>query len=262
MTSKIKIKNVILSGAGKGGTGKSTMSVLIALRLKELGYNVGLFDADVFGPSLPIITGTTTKLEGNPEVGVIPSKTSDGIPLLSIDLFLNETKTAILWKGNKVANYIKTIYDDINWGDKDIDFLVIDLSPGSSESVQTIISVIRESEAKSGILFISEPQKVSLHDILKSVSMAKKLQIPIIGIVENMTSFVCPNCNTEHLLFGSGNVERVCKEENIQYIKGPKLIPEISKVSDISLNIKTVPEEVKPYIAEITSKVLKFYMEK
>lgn len=262
MTKKAKIKNAILLGSAKGGTGKSTMSVLAALRLKELGYNVGLFDADIFGPSIPFITGTTKKLEGDPEQGVIPPRTIDDIPVLSIDSFLDNTKTAILWKGNKVTNYIKSIYSDINWGNNDIDYLVIDIPPGSGESAQSIISVVQEERVKSGIIFVSTPQDVAIHDILKSVSMAKRLQMPIIGIVENMSSFICDDCKKEHFIFGKGKVEKMSREEKIQYLGRIPLTPDISTVSDISLNIKTVPEEVKPYIAEITSKVLKFYTEK
>ncbi len=262
MTKKVKIKNAILIGSGKGGVGKSTVSVLIALHLKELKYNVGIFDADIFGPSIPFITGTTKKLEGDPDKGVIPPRTVDDIPVLSIDSFLDNTKTAILWKGSKVTNYIKTIYGDINWGTRDIDFLVADIPPGLGESVQSIISVVREEGVKSGIIFVSTPQEVAIHDILKSISMAKRLQMPIIGIIENMSSFICDDCKKEHFLFGRGKVEKMSKEEKIPYLGRIPLTSEISTISDISLNLKTIPEEVKPYISEITSKVLKFYTEK
>lgn len=262
MTTKTKIKAVISVGSGKGGCGKSTLSVLISLCLKELGYNIGIADVDISGPSVPMIMGIKAHLEGNPDEGIIPSKTIDGIPVLSIDLFLNDRKTAILWKGEKKSNYIRDTLNDTNWGEKPIDYLIVDLPPGNSNEPQAIISYVQEHKIKAGIIFVSTPQEVAIHDILKSVSMARKLQMPIIGIVENMSSFLCNDCKKEHFLFGKDKVEKMSKEEKIQYLGRIPLTPDISTASDISLNINTVPEEVKPYIAEITSKVLKFYTEK
>lgn len=256
-----KVKNAIIVHSGKGGVGKSTVSVSISLRLKELGYNIGIADVDVSGPSIPMIMGIDTQLSGNPDEGIIPSKTIDGIPVISIDLFLNNRKTAILWKGEKKSNYIRDTLNDINWGINDIDFLVLDCPPGNSNEPQEVISYVQEKKIPAGIVFVSTPQEVAIHDILKSISMTKRFKFPVIGIVENMSSFICDNCKKEHFLFGKGKVEKMSKEEDIQYLGRIPLTPEISKVSDISLNLKTIPGEVKPYIDEITSKVLKFYTE-
>lgn len=255
---KSKIHNAIFCGSGKGGTSKSTTSVLIALELKKRGYKVALIDSDICGPSLPKITGTKTHLKGNPEQGIIPPTTIDGIPLLSIELLMNDKKTPVLWRGDKIHNYIKGTLENVNFG-MDIDYMVVDLPPGDSEGVQSPIEFVKENNIQSGIVFISTPQEVSLNDTEKAINAARKLEIPIIGLIESMNLFTCPICKTEHKIFGEGAVKKTCELEHIQYLGNIPLVTELSIVSDKSLNLSTIPEQIKPYIEKITQNILKFY---
>lgn len=255
---KSKVSKVILCGAAKGGTSKSTTSVLVALELKKKGYNVVLMDSDICGPSLPKITGTTASLQGNPKEGIIPPKTVDGIPLLSIESFMNDKTTPVLWKGDRINNYILGVLNDVNFGEI-VDYMVIDLPPGSSDAVQSPIEFVKSNKIQSGIVFVSTPQEVSMNDVEKAISAAIQLEIPIIGIVESMSVFKCPVCKTEHKLFGEGAVTRTCQSRKIRYLGNIPFSMELCKVSDTSLNIKTVPSEIRPYIELITKNILSFF---
>lgn len=253
------ISNIILIGSGKGGVNKSTTATLLSLELKKRGYKVALADEDISGPSLPKITGTHKPLSGGPKEGIVPPLTVDGIPLLSIELLMNLKSTAILWKGDRIQNFIKNTLENVNFGE--VDYLVIDLPPGFGDAVQAPIEFAKEHKIKSGMVFVSTPQEVSMNDIVKSITAARKLNIPIIGIIESMSSFKCPNCKTEHKIFGEGVVSRISKEQDIKYLGNVPLIPDISKACDTSLNLSTIPNEAKPYISAITNNILKFYGE-
>lgn len=250
------IKNAILVGTGKGGVGKSTFSILLALELLSKGNSVGLIDCDVSGPSIPKILGLKNKIEGNPIRGIIPPETEDGLKIFSIELFMNDKKTCVLWEGDRVHEYITKSMEDINWG-KELDYLIADLPPGSGSSPQAIIEFLNEKEINTGLVLVTTPQDVAMNDILKSISMADKLEVPVLGIIENMSMFICPKCKEIHHLFGEGKVSATCIKEGIDYFGYIPLIPELSIVSDISLNLKTIPEEIKPYITVITQNIIK-----
>lgn len=250
---------MIMVGTAKGGTGKSTVASLTALNLKERGYSVCVADMDISGPSIPKIMGVCMNMDGDPRYGIIPSVTTDGIPVISIDLLLNNKNTAILWKGDKKSDYIKSVLRDANWGSKPIDFMIVDLPPGNSNEPQAVIEFAKENKIPHGIVFVSTPQDVAVHDILKSVNMARKLKVPIIGIVENMSSFICGVCNTEHRIFGNGNVTTTCTSEKLPYLGRIPLVTELSVTSDKCLSLKTMPIIIKEHVKPITQSILKAY---
>lgn len=252
-----KVSKAILIGSGKGGVAKTTTAVLVALELKRKDYNVVLVDSDIYGASLPKITGTTASLKGNPKEGIIPPLTIDGIPLLSIESFMNDKKTPVLWKDDRVSNYITGVLNDVNFGEDSVDYMVIDLPPGTGNTVQSPIDFVKSNNIQSGIVFVSTPQEVSMNDIEKAINAAIQLEIPIIGIVESMSIFKCPVCKTEHKLFGEGAVSRTCQQRKINYLGNIPFSMELGKVSDKSLNLKTIPHEIKPYITIITKNILK-----
>lgn len=257
---RTRIHNAILVGTGKGGVGKSSFSALLALELLSKGNKVGLIDCDVSGPSIPKILGLKNKIEGDPARGIIPPTTEDGIKVFSTELFMNNKKTCVLWDGDRVHEYITKSMEDINWG-KELDYLVADLPPGSGSSPQAIIKFLNDNKIKTGLVLVTTPQDVAMNDIIKSISMADKLEIPILGIIENMSVFVCPNCKEIHHLFGKDKVSATCIKEEVDYLGYIPLIPELSKVSDTSLNLKTTPQEIKPYIKVITMNILKSFGE-
>ena len=250
---KNKIKKCILVGAGKGGTGKSTISVLIAIYLKSLGYNVGIYDCDISGPSIPKLTGISSCLRAK-NTGIQPELTEDNIPVVSIELFLNKKSTAIMWHGEKKEDYIITSLRDTDWN---LEYLIVDLPPGNSEEVQSVIEYVQDCNIQSGIMFVSTPQEISLHDIAKSVSMVRRLDMPVLGIIENFGTFICDNCKKEHKIFGSGKVRKFCDYNNIHYLGSVPVIPELSKMSDNHLSLSTVPEDIKPVIKSITDHIIK-----
>ena len=253
---RTKIHNAILVGTGKGGVGKSSFSILLALELLSEGNKVGLIDCDISGPSIPKILGLKNKIEGDPKRGIIPPTTIDGLKVFSTELFMNDKKTCVLWNGDRIHEYITKSMEDINWG-TELDYLIADLPPGSGSSPQAIIEFLKENRINTGLVLITTPQDVAMNDILKSISMADKLEIPVLGIVENMSVFICPKCKEIHHLFGKGKVSVTCIKENLSYLGYIPLIPELSIVSDTSLNLKTVPDEIKPYISIITINILK-----
>jgi len=256
---KSKVSKAILCGAAKGGTSKSTTSVLVALELKKKGYNVVLMDSDIYGSSLPKITGTTASLKGNPKEGIIPPVTIDGIPLLSIESFMNDKTTPVLWKGDRINNYILGVLNDVNFGKNIVDYMVIDLSPGTGVAVQSPMEFVKSNNIESGIVFVSTPQEVSMNDVEKAISAAIQLEMPIIGIVESMNVFKCPVCKTDHKIFGEGAVNRTCLSRKIPYLGSIPFSMELCKVSDTSLNLKTIPIEIKPYVSLITKNILNFF---
>ncbi len=255
---KSTVSKAILIGSGKGGVSKSTTSVLVALELKKKGYSVVLVDSDLYGPSLPKITGTTASLQGNPKEGILPPKTVDGIPLLSIESFMNDKTTPVLWKGNRINNYILGVLNDVYFGEA-VDYMVIDLPPGTGDVVQSPIEFVKSNNIKSGIVFVSTPQEVSMNDVEKAISAAIQLEMPIIGIVESMNVFKCPICKTDHKIFGEGAVNKTCQTRKIRYLGNIPFNMDLCKVSDKSLNIETVPIEVRLYIELITKNILSFF---
>ena len=255
---KSKVSKAILCGAGKGGVAKTSVAVLVSLELKKKGYNVVLVDSDLYGPSLPKITGTTASLKGNPKEGIIPPKTIDGIPLLSIESFMDDKTTPVLWKGDRINNYIISVLNDVNFGEP-VDYMVIDLPPGMGDAVQSPIEFVKSNNIQSGIVFVSTPQEVSTNDVEKAISAAIQLEIPIIGIVESMNIFKCPVCKTEHKIFGEGAVTRTCQARKINYLGNIPFSMELCKVSDKSLNISTIPDEIKLHVSLITKNILNFF---
>lgn len=247
-----KFKRAILCGAGKGGTGKSTVSCLVALELLQRGHKVGLYDADVYGPSVPTILHVDSNLKGDPIHGITPSITTDGLQVVSVELMMNKKNTAVLWKGGKTSDYVLQTLRDTNW---DLDYLVVDLPPGTSNAVQSCIEFMKCNRSPSGMLFVSAPQVVSIKDILKAVSMARKLKEPVFGMVENMTELLCTNCGIIHKMFGSGNVKKACEEQSIKYIEGIPIFPSLSVACDNVLNTKTTPPDIKPYISRIVNSI-------
>lgn len=249
---KYKIKKAILVGSSKGGTGKSSLACLIALDMFDRHLSIGTVDLDISGPSIPKILGIKSGLTAT-ENGIQPQKTVDGMPVISIEMFMNSKSTCVLWSSDKKRDYILTILKDVDWN---LEYLVADIPPGTDSCSQAIIEYTQDNKIPSGMLFVSSPQEVSLNDISKGISMARRLGMHILGIVENYSMFKCP-CGKEHYLFGKGKVEQFCKDNNIKYLGSIPLVPELSEVSDKCLSINTVPKELKPIITKLVDDILK-----
>jgi ATP-binding protein involved in chromosome partitioning len=206
-----KVKNVVAVASGKGGVGKSTTSVNLAVALAQTGASVGLLDADIYGPNVPLMMGLKEKPEVTGTQGAIEPVKAFGIKLVSIGFFLDENKP-VIWRGPMVHGAIQQFLRDFDWGD--LDYLVIDLPPGTGDAPLSLSQLI----PLSGVVIVTTPQDVALQDVAKGMAMFKQLEVPIVGVIENMSYFVCPNCSERHELFGRGGGERIAKTFGVPFL--------------------------------------------
>jgi ATP-binding protein involved in chromosome partitioning len=207
-----RVKNVVAIASGKGGVGKSTTSVNVAVALSQTGARVGLLDADIYGPNVPLMMG----LKDKPEItggsnGSIEPVVRYGIKLVSIGFFLDESKP-VIWRGPMVHGAIQQFLRDFDWGD--LDYLVVDLPPGTGDAPLSLSQLI----PLSGVVIVTTPQDVALQDVAKGMAMFKQLEVPVIGVIENMSYFVCPNCDAKHELFGRGGGERIARAFDVPFL--------------------------------------------
>jgi ATP-binding protein involved in chromosome partitioning len=222
------IRNIIAVASGKGGVGKSTVAVNIAVALARTGAQVGLLDADVYGPSIPLMMGTHDRpiMKDN---RIIPIE-AHGVKLMSIGFILDPEK-ALIWRGPLVAQLITQFLNDVDWGD--LDYLIIDLPPGTGDAQLTLVQRI----PISGAVIVTTPQDVALADALKGLKMFEEVKTPILGIVENMSGFVCPVCGTNHDIFDTGGGERIAKEHDVELLGKIPLEPLVRVGGDNGLPI-------------------------
>lgn len=204
------VKNIIAVASGKGGVGKSTVSVNLAAALAQAGATVGLLDADITGPNIPLMLG----VEGQPratEDSKIEPLTRYGVKVISIAFFVPEGQP-IVWRGPLVGGAIQQFLRDVDWGE--LDYLIVDLPPGTSDAQLTLAQAV----PISGTVLVTTPQDVSLADVEKALAMLKRMSVPIVGIVENMSAFVCPHCGEATEIFGRGGGERFAERHGIEFL--------------------------------------------
>ncbi len=198
------IKHVIGVVSGKGGVGKSMVTSSLAVELARKGYKVGILDADITGPSIPKTFGINSRAMQN-EIGILPAVTKTGIKLMSINLMLEEKEAPVIWRGPVIAGAVKQFWHDVVWGE--LDYLLIDCPPGTGDVPLTVFQTI----PLDGAVIVTSPQDLVSMIVKKAYNMAKMMNIPIYGIVENMSYVVCPDCGKEFSIFGSGS-ETVAEE--------------------------------------------------
>lgn len=218
------VKNTIAVASGKGGVGKSTVAVNLAASLARDGAKVGLLDADVYGPSIPLMMGTSARpaMQNNK----IQPLEAFGVKIMSIG-FLLESDRALIWRGPLVAQLINQFLNEVNWGD--LDYLVIDLPPGTGDVQLTLVQKI----PLSGAVIVTTPQDVALADAIKGIQMFQEVKTPILGIVENMSFFICPSCGEQSEIFGFGGGERTAERYNVPLLGRIPLDTSIRQGGDI-----------------------------
>jgi ATP-binding protein involved in chromosome partitioning len=204
------VKNIILVGAGKGGVGKSTVAINLAVGLSQMGAKVGILDADIYGPSIPILSGITEKPVSSDGQRLDPL-TAHGIKVMSIG-FLIEPDQALVWRGPMVTGALLQLLRDVNWGE--LDYLVLDLPPGTGDIPLTLAQNTRAA----GVVLVSTPQDVALADVVRAKLMFDKVSIPILGLVENMSSFVCPHCRQETAIFDKGGAALAAEKMGVRFL--------------------------------------------
>lgn len=208
----LRAKNVIAVGSGKGGVGKSTISSALAYGLKRAGCKVGLMDADVYGPSIPKITGVTgTQEEVTGEMGLKPVDW-DGIPVMSIG-FLISDEQAVVWRGPMLHKLVNDFLGNCDWGE--LDYLIVDMPPGTGD---VALSLSQALPGNTGSVVVCTPQEVALLDAVRAIDMLTKVNVPVVGLVENMSGFICPDNGKRYDIFGSGGAKASAEKHGIPFL--------------------------------------------
>ncbi|MEE9384428.1 MAG: Mrp/NBP35 family ATP-binding protein [Nannocystaceae bacterium] len=206
------VKNILAVAAGKGGVGKSTTAVNLALALKRLGASVGVLDADIYGPSVPKMLGEPEQpCDTSAKNGKITPAVHYGMPVMSVDFFVESGK-AVVWRGPMIHKLLTQFLEDVQWGD--LDYLVVDLPPGTGDAQLSLGQLI----PITGALIVTTPQEVALLDVRKAVDMFNTLEVPVVGVVENMSFYQCPSCGHHDHIFSSGGGARLAKEIGVELI--------------------------------------------
>lgn len=230
------VKNTIAVASGKGGVGKSTVAVNLAVALAQGGAKVGLLDTDVYGPSAPLMMGVNDRplMRDNK---IIPLE-AHGVKVMSIGFIMDPDK-ALIWRGPLVAQLITQFLNDVHWGD--LDYLVLDLPPGTGDVQLTLVQKI----PISGAVIVTTPQEVALADAVKGLKMFDEVKTPVLGIVENMSGFVCPGCGEMHPIFGEGGGKRVADDNEVELLGQIPIEPAIMTGGDTGTpQVAAAPDSV------------------
>ncbi|MEA4977543.1 MAG: Mrp/NBP35 family ATP-binding protein [Methanomassiliicoccaceae archaeon] len=222
-----RIKHVIIVLSGKGGVGKSTVSSNLACALSNMGYDTGIMDVDITGPNIPKMFGIEDEKLDVQNNKLIPVIVPPSLKVMSMAFLLPTRDTPVLWRGPVKMTAIRQFIEDVEWGD--LDYLVIDMPPGTGDEALSIMQLIPKPD---GAVIVTTPQDVSLMDSRKTITFSAEAKIPIIGLVENMSGFICPHCGQETDIFKSGGGENVAKEFGIQFLGRVPIEPSVALSGD------------------------------
>jgi len=243
-----KVKNIIGVMSGKGGVGKSTISAMIAEELNSKGYSVGLMDADITGPSIPRLLNISGQQAVADERGLLPIESERGIKVISLNLLVDDENQPVIWRGPIVSSLVEQFWTDVYWGE--LDYLIIDMPPGTGDVALTVM----QSIPISGIIMVSVPQDLVSMIVSKAINMVKKMDIPIIGVVENMSYIKCPDCNKKIQIFESDNIDEFLGENQLELLGE---LPMSKDVANIALEGNKVDKDVKKVFEHIGDKIVK-----
>ena len=222
------IKKVIAVVSGKGGVGKSLVTSLLAVNMNRAGKHSAILDADITGPSIPKLFGIHEKALGN-EDGILPCKSKTGIDVMSINLLLENDTDPVVWRGQVIAGTVKQFYTDVIW--RDVDFMFVDMPPGTGDVPLTVF----QSLPIAGIVVVTSPQDLVSMIVEKAVNMARMMNIPVLGIVENMSYYECPHCGERSEIFGRSHIDETAHRFNIPAAARLPINPKLAAASDAGL---------------------------
>ena len=240
------IKKVIAVVSGKGGVGKSLVTSMMASKMKKEGYNSAILDADITGPSIPKAFGIKEKAFAN-ELGMFPVRSKTGIDIMSINLLLKEETDPVVWRGPLIGGTVKQFWTDVIWDN--VDFMFIDMPPGTGDVSLTVF----QSLAVDGIIIVTSPQELVSMIVLKAVKMAKLMNIPIIGVVENMSYFECPDCGKRINVFGESHAEEAAAKHDLKVLARIPIDTEISNACDAG----EIEKYQADFLNELADKLIK-----
>lgn len=235
------IKKVIGVVSGKGGVGKSLVSCLLASKCAKAGLKVGILDADITGPSVPKSFGITERAMQDDEC-LLPAVTSDGIKLMSINLLLEDVNSPVVWRGPVISGVIEQFWSDVRWGE--LDYLFVDMPPGTGDVALTVF----QSLPIDGIVIVSTPQDLVKMIVNKAYNMAKMMNVPVLGLVENMSYYICPNCNEKINIFGESKIEETAAELGVPVLAKLPINPEINKLVDVGKISEVEAKELDDFV--------------
>lgn len=219
------VKKVIGVVSGKGGVGKSFVTSSLAMAMREKGYEVGILDADITGPSIPKMYGLHGPAEGN-DLGLFPVMTADGTKVMSVNLLMDDEEAPVIWRGPVIASTVKQFWHDVYWGD--VDYLFVDMPPGTGDVPLTVF----QSLPVDGIVIVTSPQELVQLIVKKAINMASMMDIPVLGLVENYSYLKCPDCGKEIKLFGDSQIDKVAAELGVPVLGKMPLDPEFARLAD------------------------------
>jgi Mrp family chromosome partitioning ATPase len=244
-----QIHRVVAVMSGKGGVGKSLVSGLLALALRRDGHCVGILDADITGPSIPKMFFPDTARLGTSPMGPVPPETKTGIKVMSINLLVEQEDMAVIWRGPLVSGAIKQFWGDVYWGA--LDYLIIDLPPGTSDASLTVM----QSLPISGVVLVSSPQDLAGMVVRKAASMARQMDTPILGLIENMSYFECPDTGRRYDIFGTSHAEAMAQRIGVPFLGRLPIDPDIARLCDLGRLEDYTGDHFAPVAAELLKRL-------
>ena len=225
MSAYSNIKHVIGVVSGKGGVGKSFVTSSLAVQMAKAGYKVGILDADITGPSIPKMFGAHGQLVGD-EKGMYPYETKEGIKIVSINLLMEDEEAPVVWRGPVIAGAVKQFWNEAVWGD--VDYLFVDMPPGTGDVSLSVF----QSIPLDGIVIVASPQELVSMVVEKAVKMAEMMEVPIVGLVENMSYVTCPDCGKQIHLFGQGKTAEAAERHHLPVLAEMPIDPALAALTD------------------------------
>ena len=241
------VAHIIAVMSGKGGVGKSFVTSMMAVELRRLGYRVGILDADITGPSIPKAFGVRCEVDGDGEGNMLPPETRTGIKMLSVNLMLDDETHPVVWRGSLIAGTVRQFWTDAAWGD--LDYLLIDCPPGTGDVPLTVF----QSLPIDGCVIVSSPQDLVSMIVKKAANMADMMNIPVLGLVENMSYIKCPDCGKEIKIFGESHIDEIANEFGYDLLARVPIDPAVASAVDKGM-VETVYCEPMTKAAELLDK--------
>lgn len=244
-----RVKKVIAVMSGKGGVGKSTITTLLAKNIHQKGFKVGILDADITGPSIPRLMQVPKDKASGSDVGIIPIESKEGIKVMSLNFLMDDEEKPVIWRGPIISGVVKQFWSEVYWGE--LDYLLIDMPPGTADVALTVM----QSIPINGIVVVTTPHDMVSMIVAKSINMAKSMKVPIIGMVENMSYVLCPDCNKKIQFFEAKDLDNFLNRMEVEVLTE---LPMSKAVAGLTIENKVRDQVVKESIDRMTEKVLKF----
>ena len=239
------VKKVIAVVSGKGGVGKSLVTSLLAVLTRRNGHSTAVLDADITGPSIPKIFGVHEKAMGT-EDGILPVESRTGIKLMSVNLLLENDTDPVIWRGALIAGTVKQFWTDVLWGD--VDYMFVDMPPGTGDVPLTVF----QSLPVEGIVIVTSPQDLVSMIVGKAVNMAREMDIPIIGLIENMSYYICPDCGKKHSVFGESHIDEIAAANGLKVLAKAPIDPKTAEAVDEGTIEYLEADWIDPAVAAVT----------